>query len=160
VQRFHGGSVGVEVARLKLNLQFVKPSILLVVVLVLVIENLKIKDEQENEDEKSPSPEKILHKRNQLGKFVGRVNVFFDDVKREIVKPAETPDGMGEQDGCPPIRITEEDQNCGDNSDEQEQQSFDLDPGWMGEVFHGKILLVIRPRPRNRKDKTEDDEII
>jgi hypothetical protein len=69
----------------------------------------------------SPLLKQILHEGNQSGEFVSRVNVFFDDVKREVIKPAETPDGQREQEGGFPGGVVEEKQHGGDNSDEQEQ---------------------------------------
>jgi hypothetical protein len=91
---------------------------------------------QRRQDRKLALAEEISHKRNQSGKFVRGFNIFLDDVKRAIVKPAETPDGQREQDDCLPIRIIQEKQDGGDESDEQKQQSFDFYPGWVGQIFH------------------------
>jgi hypothetical protein len=67
-----------------------------------------------------PPLNQIAGKRNQPGKFVSRINVFFDDVKGEIIKPAETPHCQHQQDGGLPFRIVQKYQNRRDDSDEQE----------------------------------------
>src|ERR1035438_3984362 len=78
----------------------------------------------------------MARKRNQPGEFVFRVNVFLDDVKREIIEPAETPHGQRQQHGGPPFRIVEKNENGGGDADEQEKHSLQFDPKWVGQVFH------------------------
>jgi hypothetical protein len=87
-------------------------------------------------DSRTPSPEQIPHHRNQPGESVIRVNVFLNDVEREIIKPAETPNDRREQERDFPGRIVATDQDGGGDADEQEQQSLRLDPNRIWQVFH------------------------
>jgi hypothetical protein len=66
-----------------------------------------------------PTLEQITRKRNQSGEFVAGVNVFLDDVKSEIVKPAKTPHCQRQQHDGFQRRAVEEKQNRRDNSYEQ-----------------------------------------
>jgi hypothetical protein len=74
------------------------------------------------------SSQQILRKRNQSRKFVIRVNVFFNDVKCKIVKPAKTPNCQREQNGSLPFWVIEKNQNGGNNSDKQKQNAFQFNP--------------------------------
>ena len=69
----------------------------------------------------SPPLQQIPGKRDQTGKFVARVNVFFDDIKGEIIKPAKTPDRNHQQHGGPECRVVEKKQDGGGNADEEKQ---------------------------------------
>jgi hypothetical protein len=71
-----------------------------------------------------PFLKQVTRKRNQPGKLVAGINVFFDDVKCEIIKPAETPHRQRQKHGGLQGRAVEEKQNDGCNTDEQKQQAF------------------------------------
>jgi hypothetical protein len=83
-----------------------------------------------------PPLEQIFPKRNQPGKFVGGVSVFFDDVKRAIIASAKAPDAQRQQKDGLPTRIIQVEQNSSDDADKQKQQTFDFYPVWIGEVSH------------------------
>ena len=81
----------------------------------------KIEDDDENEDEiLPPLLEQILRKIKQAGEFETGINVFPDDIKREIIKPAEAPDGEREENGGLPFEIIQQQQRRRDEADEQE----------------------------------------
>jgi hypothetical protein len=78
---------------------------------------------------------------------VARINVFLDDVKCEIVKPAKTPDRQREQHGGPQRRAVEKKQNGCDDPDEQKQQSLQFDPKRIRQIFH-KFQSHAEPQSR------------
>ncbi len=80
---------------------------------------------------------------DQPGKFVARVNVFLDDVKRKIVKPAAAPDRHREQHGGLPFGIIEKNQEGGGEADDKKQNAFQLDPKRIREVFHRGIVAPL-----------------
>jgi hypothetical protein len=68
--------------------------------------------------------EPVTDKGDQAGKFVARVNVLFDDVKGEIVKPAKAPNHERQQHRGPPRREVEEKQDGGSDANEEKKQSL------------------------------------
>src|SRR5208282_104592 len=72
---------------------------------------------------------------------------MFNDVKREVIEPAKTPDGQQkQQDGFPGL-IVEDQQDRGRNSQHQKQQAFHLDPRWIRDVFHwNKLKMAVAAR--------------
>ena len=61
---------------------------------------------------------------------------MFDDIKREVVEPAETPDRDGEQHGRLERRVLDEQQSRSGQADEEKQNTLELDQARGGDVFH------------------------
>jgi hypothetical protein len=96
-----------------------------------------------------PPLKQMARKCYQPGKFVAWINIFLDDVKREIIKPAETPDRHREQHGGLQRRTVEKNQNGGDQADEKEKNSFELDPKRTRQVFHKKFFSAKAQQPQS-----------
>jgi hypothetical protein len=60
----------------------------------------------------------VTCKRNQSRKFVSRVNVFLNDVKGEIIRPAETPNDQHDEHSGLQRRAVKKKQNGGGDADE------------------------------------------
>src|ERR1051325_8688230 len=63
---------------------------------------------------------------------------MFDDIEGEVIKPAETPHGDGQQQPDFQRRLLEDQQGRSHQPDDKEQKAFELDQAWRGDVFHGQ----------------------
>ena len=78
----------------------------------------------------------IAHERPQTRKFVSRIDILLDDVKREIIKPAKTPNRDGEQQSIAPIPIFGEQRECSHGAREEEQEAFENNQIFRFEIAH------------------------
>ena len=62
---------------------------------------------------------------------------MFNDIKREVVEPAKTPDRDGEQYGDFQRGLLQEKQHRSEQTDDQEQNALELDQAGGRDVFHG-----------------------
>jgi hypothetical protein len=61
---------------------------------------------------------------------------MLDDVKREVIKPAKTPNRNHQQHNRLPTVIIENEQEGGREAGQQEQRALELNPIRIGQVFH------------------------
>ena len=61
---------------------------------------------------------------------------MFEHVKGEVVEAAETPDRGGEQPGDFDLRVFDEQQGRGKDSNEEKQNAFELNPNGVGKILH------------------------
>ena len=66
---------------------------------------------------------------------------MFDDVEGKIVETTEAPDGDRQQHRHLEGRRFQHQQGRGENYDDQEENSFQLDPAGVGQIFHGFTSL-------------------
>ena len=78
----------------------------------------------------------VAEKRPKPGKPVPAVHVMLDDIKREVIEPAKTPDRDREQYSGFEGRMLDEEQGRREHSDEQKENTFELDQAGGGDVFH------------------------
>jgi hypothetical protein len=86
----------------------------------------------------------ITRKRPQPRKFVTGIHIFLDHVKRKIIKPAKTPDRNHQQRAGCERRIVEYQQGGRQNADDQKQNSFQLNPARVSQVFHPDATCIGR----------------
>ena len=79
---------------------------------------------------------KVSAKRPQPGKPVAAVHIMLDDIKREVVEPAKTPDRDSEQYGDFQRGLVQEKQHRSEQTDEKEQNALELDQSGRRDVFH------------------------
>jgi hypothetical protein len=65
-----------------------------------------------------------------------RIHVVFDDIECEVVEAAEAPDGEGEQEGCSPVRLLNQQERRRQQANKQKQKSLGLNPPWVSQIFH------------------------
>lgn len=70
-------------------------------------------------------PEPITCKRPQTRKFISWINIFFDDVKREIIETTETPNRDGEQQGVAPIPVFGQQRRSSHGAAEEKKKAFE-----------------------------------
>ena len=61
---------------------------------------------------------------------------MLDHIKREVVKPAESPDGDAQKSRGFPFRLQKNEQCGSEQTKHEKKQAFELDQSWVGEVFH------------------------
>ena len=89
---------------------------------------------------------KITSKRPQPGKPIPRIHVFFDHIKREIVKSAEAPNRNRQQHPHFQSRMFEHNQRRRQHANQQKQNSFQFNPPRIGQVFHLTRLVTTDAR--------------
>jgi hypothetical protein len=72
----------------------------------------------------SPLFEPIQNKRTKPREFIRRVNVFFDDVKHEVIKATKAPDGNDQKRRDTRGKVFQQQAARGQNAREQKQKAF------------------------------------
>lgn len=78
----------------------------------------------------------ILRKCEQAGETEVWIDVMFDDVEREIVGAAKTPDQRGEQERGLEVVVLREEQNERGHADDQKQNGLEVDRGFAFQIAH------------------------
>jgi len=81
-------------------------------------------------------PKKITRKRPQPRKPIPRIHILLDHIKREIIKPAETPDRNRQQHPLFERPLLQYQQRRRQQTDDQKQNSFQFNPPRISQVFH------------------------
>jgi hypothetical protein len=71
---------------------------------------------------------------------------MFDNIKREVIKPAKAPDRQGEQASGLESPMLHNQNGRSHDTEDQEENSFEFNPGCTGEIFHRKRVMVIAKR--------------
>jgi hypothetical protein len=72
---------------------------------------------------------------------VRRVYVPFQNIEGEIVETTEAPDGEEQQTNNTKCGTLKEEQNCGEHTQEEEEEPFRLDPSGIGQILDVGHLL-------------------
>src|SRR6267142_380056 len=83
----------------------------------------------------------IFEKRPQSREAIGGIDVMLDDVKREVIRAGETPDGDGKKKGNSEAGNFNKNRGRGDQASKQEKKSLQIDDAWVGQV-HGGLFAV------------------
>ena len=82
-------------------------------------------------------------KRPEARKSVAGIDVMFNDVKCEVVESAKAPDGDSQEQHSFESWIFDDQQGGGANCHQKKQESFEFNPAWIGEFFHGATARVL-----------------
>ncbi|WP_157947574.1 hypothetical protein [Abditibacterium utsteinense] len=84
----------------------------------------------------------MKEERTQAREFKARIDVFLDDVKREIIKAAKAPNRNEQQKGRAKRKVFAEQNARRDDSRQQKQKAFEDDEARRFEVAHEFLWIV------------------
>src|SRR5580765_7907631 len=87
-------------------------------------------------------PPQILHEIPQPCEAVAGIGIMLDDIKREVIRSAECPDGNGEKYRDFPGWRLEEQQHGSEKAGEEQEAGLGIEQLWIGDVGHGRFSTV------------------